>query len=119
MDEIIVFVTVASEAEAIKISEVLVERELAACVNIIPGMRSIFQWDGKIREEQEFLLLAKTVNEVFDQLVLAVKANHSYQVPEVIALPIAYGSEDYLGWIRSIVKTGKSAPGAVKNNLDH
>lgn len=105
MDEIVVLVTVGSEDEASKISRDLVERRLAACVNIIPGVRSIFQWDGNISEEQEFLLLAKTVKQAFEQLTYAVKANHSYRVPEIIALPIQHGSIEYLNWIRAMTKS--------------
>lgn len=108
MDEILVLVTVGSEDEATKISKILVENRLAACVNIIPGMRSIFQWEGRIDEEREFLLLIKTIQEAFDQLVVAVKTNHSYSLPEIIALPISYGSEDYLSWIRNTTKSGNS-----------
>ncbi len=88
MEEIVVLVTVSSEEEATSLSRILVENGLAACVNIIPGVRSIFKWDGKISEEQEFLLLAKTGRQAFDPLVSMVKANHSYTVPEIIALPI-------------------------------
>lgn len=105
MEEIVVMVTVGSEGEAISLSRMLVKNGLAACVNIIPGVRSIFQWDGQIAEEQEFLLLAKTVRQAYDQLVSMVKANHSYQVPEIIALPIQLGSEEYLAWIRDATKS--------------
>jgi periplasmic divalent cation tolerance protein len=108
MDEIVVLVTVGSEGEATRISQVLVEKGLAACVNIIPGVRSIFLWDGKITEAQEFLLMAKTVKQTFDQLSYAVKANHSYSVPEVIALPIQHGSEEFLTWIHNMTKGGKA-----------
>lgn len=105
MEEIVVLVTVSSEGEAISLSRILVENGLAACVNIIPGVRSIFKWDGKISEEQEFLLLAKTGRQAFDQLVTMVKANHSYTVPEIIALPIQLGNEEYLAWIRDATKS--------------
>jgi len=111
MDEIVVLLTVGSEGEATKISRVLVEKELAACVNIITGVRSIFQWEGNVTEEQEFLLLAKTVKQNFEQLTWAVKAIHSYRVPEIIALPIQNGSEEYLTWIREMTRSGKTAGG--------
>ncbi len=111
MDEIVVLMTAGSEGEAKKISRILVERGLAACVNIIPGVRSIFRWEGNITEEQEFLLLAKTAKQAFDQLTLAVKANHSYRVPEVIALPIQHASEEYLTWIQDMTKSGESLAG--------
>lgn len=110
MGEIVVLVTVGSEGEATKISRILVEKGLAACVSVIPGIRSIFLWEGNIAEEQEYLLLAKTVEQAFDQLALAVKANHSYSLPEVIAFPIQQGSEEYLTWIRSTTKVA-NAPG--------
>jgi len=106
-----VLLTVGSEGEATKISRVLVEKELAACVNIITGVRSIFQWEGNVTEEQEFLLLAKTVKQNFEQLTWAVKAIHSYRVPEIIALPIQNGSEEYLTWIREMTRSGKTAGG--------
>ena len=93
-------VTVGSEAEATKIATVLVEKRLVACVNILPGVRSIFQWEGEVAEEHELLLLAKTVNAAFDQVALTVKSLHSYSVPEVIALPIEQGLPEYLSWIR-------------------
>ncbi|MDT3777137.1 divalent-cation tolerance protein CutA [Nitrospira sp. MA-1] len=105
MEEIVVLVTVSSEAEATSLSRILVENGLAACVNIIPGVRSIFKWDGKISEEQEILLLAKTGRQAFDQLVIMVKANHSYTVPEIIALPIQLGSKEYLAWIQDATKS--------------
>ena len=67
MAEIVVFVTAGSEAEATKIARALVEQKLVACVNILPGIRSVFQWEGQVMEEQEFLLMAKTVAQGFDQ----------------------------------------------------
>ena len=69
-------------------------------MNIIPGVRSIFQWEGKVTEECEFLLVAKTVSQAFENVVAAVKSLHSYSVPEVIALPIQYGLPEYLSWVR-------------------
>ena len=111
MDEIVVLMTVGSGDEATKIARILVERGLVACVNIVPGVRSIFQWEGNITEEQEFLLVAKTVKQAFDRLTSAVKANHSYRVPEIIALPIQHGSEEYLAWIRGMIKNGQSTAG--------
>ena len=110
MEEIVVLVTVSSEGEAASLSRILVKNGLAACVNIIPGVRSVYKWDGKIAEEQEFLLLAKTVKQAFDPLVSLVKANHSYTVPEIIALPIQLGSEEYLTWIRDTTKSRVGIP---------
>ena len=104
MDEIVVLVTAGSEAEATKIARALVEQELVACVNVLPGVRSIFQWEGKVTEESEFLLIAKTVSQAFEQVATAVKSLHSYSVPEVIALPIQHGLPEYLSWVRGVTK---------------
>ena len=92
-------VTVGSEAEATNIATVLVEKGLVACVNILPGVRSIFRWEGEVTEEHEFLLVAKTVSQAFDHVASTVKSLHSYSVPEVIALPIQQGLPEYLSWI--------------------
>jgi periplasmic divalent cation tolerance protein len=100
MDEIVVLVTVGSEVEATSIARDLVEKKLVACVNILPGVRSIFQWEGKVTEECEYLLVAKTVSQVFEDVVAAVKSLHSYRIPEVIALPIQQGLPEYLHWVR-------------------
>ena len=104
MDEIVVLVTVSSEAEATSIARALVERNLVACVNILPGVRSIFQWEGQVTEEHEWLLVAKTVSQAFERVATAVKSMHSYSVPEVIALPIQHGLPEYLSWVRDVTK---------------
>jgi periplasmic divalent cation tolerance protein len=104
MNEIVVLITAGSEAEATKISRILVEQALVACVNIIPGVRSIFHWEGKVSEEQEHLLMAKTVSQLFEQVASTVKGLHSYRVPEVIALPIQHGLPEYLSWVRDATK---------------
>jgi periplasmic divalent cation tolerance protein len=97
---IVVLVTAASKQEAARIGRALVKAELAACVNVLPGIRSIFRWEGKVSEEREVLLIVKSRSDLFDRLATEVKRLHSYQVPEVIAFPIAYGAADYLAWIR-------------------
>lgn len=109
MYEIVVFVTASSEAEATKIGKCLVERGLVACVNILPGVRSIFQWEGKVAEEQECVLMAKTVSQAFDQVTTTVKSLHSYSLPEVIALPIQQGLPEYLSWIGEATKQFRQA----------
>ena len=100
--EIVVFVTAASEEEASRIGRAVVEAGLAACANVLPGIRSIFRWEGKISEEQESLMLLKTRANLFEELVSAIKKLHSYKVPEIIGLPIEKGSADYLKWIREV-----------------
>jgi periplasmic divalent cation tolerance protein len=100
--EIVVFVTAASEEEAARIGRSVVEEGLAACANVVPRIRSIFRWEGKVSEEQESLIILKTRADLFEELAAAIKGAHSYQVPEIIALPIGKGSADYLKWIRDM-----------------
>ena len=102
MDEIVVFITTSNEDEAAKISRALVESRLAGCVNIIRNIRSIYSWQGKIEDEPEVLMIAKTRKPLLDALMKRVKELHSYTVPEIIALPIVEGSEDYLKWLREV-----------------
>ena len=97
---IVVLVTAASKQQAGRIGRGLVRAELAACVNIVPGVRSIFRWEGKVSEEREALLIIKSRTDLFRRLAAEVKRLHSYQVPEVIAFPIAHGAADYLAWIQ-------------------
>jgi periplasmic divalent cation tolerance protein len=102
MDEIVAFITASNEDEAAKISRALVESRLAGCVNIIRNIRSIYSWQGKIEDEPEVLMIAKTRKPLLDALMKRVKELHSYTVPEIIALPIVEGSEDYLKWLREV-----------------
>jgi periplasmic divalent cation tolerance protein len=107
-DSIVILVTAGSEAEAETIAKALVEEQLAACVNILSPIRSIYRWQGKVTEEREWLLLIKTRVERFAAVEFRVKALHSYQVPEVIALPIVAGAEGYLRWLRENVSEPRS-----------
>ncbi len=97
---IVVFVTAGSEAEAESIAKTLVEERLAACVNIISPVRSFYRWQGGIADDREWLLMIKTQADVFDALATRVRTLHSYEVPEVIALPILAGAQNYLDWIQ-------------------
>ncbi len=99
-NEIVVYVTAPNEDEAAGIARALVEAKLAACVNIISNIRSIYRWQGNLEDDSEVLMIIKTRKELFDSLKTEVKKLHSYEVPEIIALPISLGSEDYLKWIR-------------------
>jgi periplasmic divalent cation tolerance protein len=96
---IVVFITCAKRTEAKKIADALVSSRLAACVNIIPSVESIFRWEGKIDNAKEVLLVVKTRQGLFSKLVKKVKSMHSYEVPEIIALPIVCGEPSYLKWI--------------------
>ena len=99
-DFIIVLVTCGSEEEALKIAHSLVEERLAACVNVVSPVRSIYRWEGKILDEKEWILFIKTQKERFEDLERKVKSLHSYSVPEIIGLPIVEGSTSYLEWMK-------------------
>jgi uncharacterized protein involved in tolerance to divalent cations/8-oxo-dGTP pyrophosphatase MutT (NUDIX family) len=98
-DFIIVFVTVGSASEGDRLGQALVEERLAACVNRLPGVHSIYRWEGKVEQSAEELLIIKTRKTVFRALEKRVRELHSYAVPEIIALPIVTGSEPYLKWL--------------------
>ena len=98
-DKILALSMCASAEEAATIARALVERRVAACVNIIPGIKSVYRWKGAVEEEPEWLLLIKTTRDLFDRLRTEIRGLHSYEVPELIALPIADGLPEYLKWI--------------------
>jgi periplasmic divalent cation tolerance protein len=106
---IVVFVTASSEDEAVRIGRALVEEGLVACANILPGLRSIFSWDGKVSDEREVLILLKTRKDLFKLLAARVKALHTYSVPEIVALPIQDGAADYLRWIYGVTRKPKKS----------
>ena len=99
----VVFITAKDEEEAEKIGKALVKRRLAACVNTMPQVSSHFWWKDKLENAKESLLIVKTKESLIPEIVKAVKRLHSYSVPEIIALPIIGGSEDYLDWIENEV----------------
>lgn len=95
----IVLTTAGSEDEARRIAKDLVERRLAACVNVIPRMESIYRWQGKVETSAEWLLVIKTRTQVFERVHDAIKELHSYELPECVMLEISDGSREYLKWI--------------------
>ena len=99
MTAISVYITAGSVEEASRIGRVLVEERLAAWANVIDGMRSIYRWQGKIEEEPEAVLIAKTRTGMIDRLTERVRGLHSYDCPCVVGLPIVGGNPDYLDWI--------------------
>ena len=99
-ESLVVFVTCGSEEEALKIAHALVEERVAACVNLVSPIRSIYRWEGKVCDENEWLLMIKTQMARFDDLETRVIALHSYSVPEIIALPIVKGYSSYLNWLK-------------------
>jgi periplasmic divalent cation tolerance protein len=96
---IIVFITAPNEKEAAAISQTIVGERLAACINIIPSVRSIYRWQGRVEDEQEVLMVVKTKKSLFERLQERVKELHSYEVPEIIGLPLVEGSKEYLDWL--------------------
>jgi periplasmic divalent cation tolerance protein len=102
-DKRIVLTTASSQEEAHRIANALVERRLAACVNIVTKIDSIYRWKDKIEESEEFLLLIKTTAGAFSRVRDAIKELHSYELPECVALPIEDGSEEYFKWIAESV----------------
>jgi periplasmic divalent cation tolerance protein len=98
-DKIVVFVTVGGMETAEKIGKTLVEERLAACVNVVPGIRSFYRWEGKIVDDSELLLVIKTRSARFEELKARVLDLHTYDLPEIVGLPIERGHQAYLDWI--------------------
>jgi periplasmic divalent cation tolerance protein len=104
-DTIVVLVTAPSADKAAEIARTLVEEQLAACGNILPGLRSIYRWEGKVQDEPEALLILKTRANLFEALRARVVALHPYEVPEVLRLDVAAGHLPYLQWIGDSVRS--------------
>jgi periplasmic divalent cation tolerance protein len=100
-DQIVVLSTCATEADAERLARALVEARLAACVNVVPGVRSFYHWKGEIQSGVEYLLIMKTSRELFPALSAEVTKLHPYEVPELLALPVVDGAKDYLDWLHS------------------
>jgi len=98
-EEIIILITAGSSAEATTIARTLVDEHLAACVNIVPGVRSLFFWEGKTQEADEVLMICKSRMPLMDAIIARVRSLHSYTVPEIIALPVSAGLPGYLAWV--------------------
>lgn len=100
-EKIVVLSTCGSEEEAVRIAKRLVDEHLAACVNLIPRIRSIYRWQDKVEDSTEWLLIVKTSRARFPALRTVLEAAHSYELPEVLALPVVDGSPNYLDWLDS------------------
>lgn len=98
-EHLVALVTAGSEQEARLIAQTLVRGMLAACVNIVPGITSVYHWQHQVQEDQEWLLVVKTRQDVLEELIRQVQKLHSYDLPEIIALPLVGGSEDYIRWL--------------------
>jgi periplasmic divalent cation tolerance protein len=109
---LLVYITTKDEAEASSIGTRLIESRLAACANIFPSIKSIYEWNGSLVHDTEAALVVKTRRELLDKLIADVKANHSYECPCIVALPIAGGNEDFLRWVsgQTLAIEGESSP---------
>jgi periplasmic divalent cation tolerance protein len=103
-DKILVLTTCDSERQAEKLARHLVDRRVAACVNVLPKARSIYRWKEKVEEAAEWLLIIKSRRDLFDALRAEVQKLHTYEIPELIALPVVDGSEAYLAWLDAQLK---------------
>ena len=104
--KVVILITTATEEEAHSLAKLLLNQRKAACVNIVPRVDSLFWWQGKLDSAQESLLIIKTIASLLPEIIEMVKRAHSYEVPEIIALPIVGGNEDYLKWMDSEVEEG-------------
>ena len=102
---LVVLVTCPSRRSALQVAETLIARRLAACVNIVPGVTSIYRWQGKTERATEMLLVIKTTRPVFGRMKKAILAVHPYDVPEIIAMPVERGHQAYLGWVVQSTQT--------------
>jgi len=102
-DKVVVLVTCSNADEASRLARELVRKRLAACVNISPPVRSIYRWQGKLEDDHEILLVIKTARPLFDRVRRTVERLHSYQVPEIVCLPIIDGAPNYLNWLSAAV----------------
>jgi periplasmic divalent cation tolerance protein len=110
-DKVVVFTTTAGRDEGKRIARHLVDTRLAACVNILQPIESVYRWQGQIAEEEEFLLIIKSTRELFTEIKAEIVKIHSYKTPEIICLPIIDGSPNYLQWISDSVKQGGAVEG--------
>lgn len=104
MDYSVVYITAPNEDEAARIAKALVEDKFAGCVNIVKNIRSIYRWQDTIEDDDEVLMIVKTRKDLFKELKKRVKELHSYTVPEIVAIPIIDGSDDYMRWLREVTE---------------
>jgi periplasmic divalent cation tolerance protein len=109
-DKIVVFSTCANAEDAEKLARLLVDQRLAACVNVVPGVRSYYRWKGAVETDDECLLIVKSSRDLFAALTAALEKAHSYEVPEAIAVPIVEGAANYLNWFGANLRSGDGRP---------
>ncbi len=113
IDALVVLVTAPDTDTAVRLGRALVEEQLAACANILPGVRSIYRWQGAVHDDAEVLLIIKTTATVQERLTQRMLALHPYDTPEVVALPIVAGSDSYLRWIAAQIAPSSHSPEAA------
>lgn len=101
---LVVITTTETLADGERLARILVEAELAACAQVLPQITTVYRWQGKVEQANEALLLIKTTSMAYPELENVIKQNHSYQTPEIIALPVEMGSADYLNWLATSVR---------------
>ncbi len=100
----LVMTSVGTEQQAVEISEELIARRLATCINIVPCLRSIYRWKGKVCEDTEYLLLIKTPEKLFEQVSSAIREYHSYELPEILAIPVTAAETNFHQWVLQMVE---------------
>ena len=108
-DKIVVLNTCARQEEAERLARLLIDQGLAACVSIVPRVRSFYRWKGAVESSEEWLLLIKSSRPLFDRLRAALEKAHTYEIPEVLALPVVAGAEPYLEWLQANLPEGPTA----------
>ena len=116
----VVMTSVGTEQQAVEISEELITRRLATCVNIVPCLRSIYRWKGKVCEDTEYLLLVKTPQRLFEEVSAAIREFHSYELPEILALPVQAAEANFHRWVLEMVEppSEEEASAASASNPD-
>ncbi len=114
----LIMTSVGTEQQAVEISEELITRRLATCVNIVPCLRSIYRWKGKVCEDTEYLLLIKTPEKFFDEVSAAIREFHSYELPEILAMPVTAAETNFHKWVLQMVEPAPDtdAPDAMDND---
>ena len=108
MAGIVVFVTAKDKKEGLKIARILVEKKMAACCNILTGIRSVYRWQGAVQEDGEIPLIIKTTAELYPALETYLRSRHPYELPEILALDVVAGLPDYLQWVVQSTSTGSA-----------
>jgi periplasmic divalent cation tolerance protein len=103
----LIMTSVGTEQQAVEISEELIARRLATCINIVPCLRSIYRWKGKVCEDTEYLLLIKTPERLFETVSAAIREFHSYELPEILALPVNAAETNFHRWVLQMVEPGE------------